>query len=904
MAIENEIVRFIAEMELDPQDQAKFVEGLRQAEDQCESLRKAISDTGNEMAKMRAEGKENTSEYERLSRQLKNYNSALKSTTKETDSYTAALSTNQMSIKQLNQHARTLRTALSSMHKEANPQLWEKYNNELIATNKRLAELKVGTAQTKGGLSAFFNNIAQGFTTANVLMEGFNALAGVIRKAWDSFSKQTMVWQDRIEMFSTKVNAGWNQMIANMLQGKDVIKASIDEAVTAAEEAQKLMDELFERDNSLRIQEKEMQIEINKLQSTVRDTSRPEEERLAAIEQILVKENELADLKRDIAAQEERAAVKLLSTRTKLSREELRTTIDKYNQDRKWFLLGEQYNDLLDQRAEAENAIRRTNNLIARQGGSDGGLEETLQAARARLAEVNRRITEMATPQIEEYARFIRQYNLSNDELVNNYVNARLKMLQADEDLSNAEATMATRRGRLITQMNAADQQAADQAYSDAKSAAETAYRQELNDLKRSLLDKEISQEEYNAKAQEAELARLERMKQINLQYGKDITEIDGQILDARLKAQQNVHPVRDTSSWLEDDLDPKTFMKTLQEKSGGARVLSSGGIAVPGTQSEEAAGNKLIETELAMLDSLHEMKLISEEEYLARRLALTQRYNEEGAESDMKNWEGKLQVANNMLSLMSGAVDAERSAEYASLDAWKAKELAAAGDNAEKREQIEEQYEAKKLEIQKKYANVDMGIQIAKTIASGALAVMQAWAQLGPIAGSVMAAIVTATTAAQVATIVAQRNAIMNASPGSSGSSGTTSQVRTVNGFSDGGYTGNGGRLEVAGVVHRGEYVVPQPEMRDPAVAAMVASIESRRRRRTSSNALPGFAEGGYTGAALSGSDVSGLLDRILKTLERNNDRPVKTYVALTDLEAQQSLRRRFKKTTSLSKE
>ena len=78
MAIENEIVRFIAEMELDPQDQAKFVEGLKKAEDQCESLRKAISDTGNEMAKMKAEGKDNTAEYEKLSKQLKNYNSALK----------------------------------------------------------------------------------------------------------------------------------------------------------------------------------------------------------------------------------------------------------------------------------------------------------------------------------------------------------------------------------------------------------------------------------------------------------------------------------------------------------------------------------------------------------------------------------------------------------------------------------------------------------------------------------------------------------------------------------------------------------------------------------------------------------------------------------------------------------
>ena len=90
---------------------------------QCESLRKAISDTGNEMAKMKAEGKENTAEYERLSKQLKNYNSALK-TTKETDSYIAALSTNQMSIKQLNQQAKTLRSALNYMHKEANPQLW------------------------------------------------------------------------------------------------------------------------------------------------------------------------------------------------------------------------------------------------------------------------------------------------------------------------------------------------------------------------------------------------------------------------------------------------------------------------------------------------------------------------------------------------------------------------------------------------------------------------------------------------------------------------------------------------------------------------------------------------------------------------------------------------------------
>ena len=261
------------------------------------------------------------------------------------------------------------------------------------------------------------------------------------------------------------------------------------------------------------------------------------------------------------------------------------------------------------------------------------------------------------------------------------------------------------------------------------------------------------------------------------------------------------------------------------------------------------------------------------------------------------------------MLSLVSGAVDSAREAEYASLDAWKAKELAAAGDNAEKREQIEEQYEAKKLEIQKRYANVDMSIQIAKAITAGALACVQAWNAAGanPVMAGIITALIAATTAAQIATIVAQRTAIMSASPSSSAasaaSSSTPTQVRTVNGYSEGGYTGDGGRLEVAGVVHRGEYVVPQPEMRDSAVAAMVASIESRRRRRTSANALPGFAGGGYTGVMPSGRATSDILAKILKAVEQSNASPVKAYVAITDIDAQQALRQRFKSSTSLSR-
>ncbi|AVO43905.1 tape measure protein [Phreatobacter cathodiphilus] len=58
--------------------------------------------------------------------------------------------------------------------------------------------------------------------------------------------------------------------------------------------------------------------------------------------------------------------------------------------------------------------------------------------------------------------------------------------------------------------------------------------------------------------------------------------------------------------------------------------------------------------------------------------------------------------------------------------------------------------------------------------------------------------------------------------------------------GFSEGGYTGNGGKYEPAGIVHRGEYVLPQE-----AVARIgVKNLEAIRR------GVPGYAGGGSVGA------------------------------------------------------
>lgn len=941
MAIENEVVRFVAEMELDPQDVAKFTEGLRSAEEQCESLRKAISDTTNQMAKLKAEGKDNTDEYEKLAKTQKNYQNALKTVTKEADSYSASLNRNQMSINQLNKEAQRLRNALKAMHKDANPELWNKYNKELIATEGRLKELQIGAKSVQEPILSLKNIFANFKTVPGIMGLAVGGL-NLLKQGLIQMTEQTQVWGDKWQMAQTKFNAGWNQMIANIGQGKNVIKASIDDAVKAAEDAQLLMDELFERQNSLRLQERKINIEINNLQAIVRDTSKPEQERLDAVEQILAKENELAEFKRDIANQEVDAALKNLQTRTSLSEKELEAVIDNYEINRKIIQQAAEYNDLLKERDDAEKGVRRLERVSQRQAvPGSRGVEFSLEQARKKLEEINAEISDVESSatgaSITQFASFIRQYDLGNDELVMAYVDAKDKVLQADDELTRSTAQMATRRGRLINQMNAANKEEADKAYQNALSSAESAYNQELNALKESLLNKEISQTEYNARAAALELNFINQKIAVNKSFGQDTTELEGQIYDKRLAMQNQFQ----TDFMKNDDEFRKWWEKTMADTDKQIDKMLSGlegeaaaiadsatseqnaeferlfGKAREGNVSKEArieSSNTDFELEMADLEKMHEMKLISEEEFLARKDELTQKHAEEIAEIEMESWKGSLEVANQVLDQMSSAVSSAREAEYASLDAWKEKELAAAGDNAEKREQIEAEYEAKKLDIQKKYADIDLGIQIAKAVAAGALAVIQAWSQLGPIAGSVMAAVVAATTAAQIATMVAQRNAIKNSSVSSSSSTSTsTASAGSSSGtakasFSEGGYTGDGGRLEVAGIVHRGEYVVPQPELRDPYVRSVVATIEAKRRARTSRNALPGFAEGGYTGipsSAASGSSMNDrLLKKILSTLTDLKKNPLQAYTVLSEFEAKQQLRDRFRSYTSLRRE
>ena len=94
-----------------------------------------------------------------------------------------------------------------------------------------------------------------------------------------------------------------------------------------------------------------------------------------------------------------------------------------------------------------------------------------------------------------------------------------------------------------------------------------------------------------------------------------------------------------------------------------------------------------------------------------------------------------------------------------------------------------------KKLNVQKKYADINFAIKVSQIIADTAVSVMKAYADLGPIAGAIAAAVVSATGAIQIAAANAERNKVKSMTASGS-SSGVSSGIYTrVPGKQSGGY-------------------------------------------------------------------------------------------------------------------
>lgn len=279
---------------------------------------------------------------------------------------------------------------------------------------------------------------------------------------------------------------------------------------------------------------------------------------------------------------------------------------------------------------------------------------------------------------------------------------------------------------------------------------------------------------------------------------------------------------------------------------------------------------------ELDDLDNMHTQGLISEKGYQKKRLDLAVAYGK-------KQFDFYTGLGASMFTELQNAEIAQSEAKYDML-------IQQAKNNNEDTAELEQEKENKKLEIQKKYADVNFAVKISQIIADTAVSIMKAFAELGPIGGAIAAAMLTATGAAQVMSAKAERDKIKNMQPGKVASGESTKPAvaeRVLTGYAEGGYTGDGDRYEVAGLVHRGEYVVPKPIMSDRRVIDAVGTIESIRRshrpRASYREDLPGYAEGGMVGVPAT-IDV----DKFCQAVDRfeASAANLKAYVVLRDFD------------------
>ncbi len=232
-------------------------------------------------------------------------------------------------------------------------------------------------------------------------------------------------------------------------------------------------------------------------------------------------------------------------------------------------------------------------------------------------------------------------------------------------------------------------------------------------------------------------------------QNGEDITQLQAAYAEAQAKIQS--------------DYDEKRAAKLAEEADKEKQARQSLGFD---QQSE-------YDQQLELLQSALDQQYITQEEYEKKVQQLKK-------DSFMKQ-------AQYYTELFSNAVGALQQAEMSNVDAKYDAEIKAAEGNTELQEKLEKKKANEKLKIQKKYADVNFAMQAAQIVANTATSIMKAYSDMGPVAGSIAAALMGVTGAAQLVVANAERQKVKRMTLSNTGSS-SSGGSRVASGRESGG--------------------------------------------------------------------------------------------------------------------
>lgn len=378
------------------------------------------------------------------------------------------------------------------------------------------------------------------------------------------------------------------------------------------------------------------------------------------------------------------------------------------------------------------------------------------------------------------------QYHQQSYQAEIKYLAARKAALEKNgEDTSEIQGQIYD---KMIAEANRVYKAQKDADFGKAEADADAKRRE----AKQAFIDGSITDEEaYRARLLEIERAYLEERKRLLEKYAMDTADVEGQLLDMGVGQKQS-------------DIRQQESDKHTAREEGFRQI-------------DEADSYKL---KLNLLKGMYDADLINYEEY-------------EEAKSEIAEGEGRrrrkiaefaLQAVNQLAGSASQLFSAMQQRETSQVTERYDKEIEKARKAGKDTTKLEEEKEAALSAIRKKYADKQFAMNVLQIMSDTAVGIMKGYALLGPILGSVYAAVIAAQGAMQVAVAQQQREEAKGLYTG---------------GFSKDyieGYTAKGNPHDTAGVipVHKNEFVANHEAVANPAVKQFLDVFDIAQKRGT----------------------------------------------------------------------
>ena len=361
-------------------------------------------------------------------------------------------------------------------------------------------------------------------------------------------------------------------------------------------------------------------------------------------------------------------------------------------------------------------------------------------------------------------------------------------------------------------------------------------YNEAMSIQKQRYIDGKIDQEIYQQSMELLELNHLKRMTSIyeegTTEYTQALTRYQDSLIADQKRRQQETEAAEKKH---QDQLK-----KIKEEYFGDNRSERTNKY-----MTDLEALKVVYDLEIQAADNNAQEKLRIEEDYQKAKKALRKKYGidelddnksfleewtsatQEWLQSDMgKAVTGSLDVISSGMSSifqqMSSLIQAEADIQISAIEKRYQTEISNAEGNNYIVKKLEKQKEQEVAKV-KSDANKKMfKMQVMQAIAQTATSAINAYSSAAavPLIGYILAPIAAASAVAagmlQVAAIKKQQEA------------------SAAQGYAKGGFTGEGGKYEVAGIVHKGEWVASQELLQSPVARPMIEALDYAQRTNT----------------------------------------------------------------------